>query len=169
LGDDSVSIVDWYASDVSAGNQGDSVGAVGFAGKSRPLAMALLRLFVGDNHAAKDLVGLMAQMLVSKAYRGSDMLLSHLEAQDMARAVLAWHRDGVCKPCGGHGYLKIEGSPSLSEHSCRACHGTKKVPFESEFRNGRVELARWLIAEVEREQVIAGKEAIKRLSLRIDQ
>lgn len=160
-------IAEWYASDVAAGTQGDVVGAAGFAGRHRPLAMALLRLFVGDNGSVNGIVRLMAQMLVSKAW-SLQTLLPVTEAEDIASAVLAWHRDGVCKPCGGHGYLKIEGSPALSEHACRNCRGTRKVPFEREFKAHQVDLARWLVAEIEREQTIAGREAMRRLNLRID-
>ena len=162
-----MAFTEWYGESVGHGVQTDAVGAAGFAGKKRPLAMALLRLFVGDNHAAKQIVSLMSVMLVSKAYQ-IGILLPFTEAEDIASAVLAWHRDGVCKPCGGHGFTKIEGSPSLSEHVCPACRGTRKVPFEREFKSRNVDLARWLIAEVEREQAIAAKEAMKRLNLRID-
>lgn len=162
-----MSIVDWYATDVADGNQGDSVGAVGFAGRQRPLAMALLRLFVGDNGAARELVRLLSQMVVTKAYR-ADIIIAQPAAEDIARAVLAWHRDGVCVPCGGHGYLKLDGSPGLSDQSCPSCRGTKKVPFERQFKPAQIDLARWLLVEVEREQAIAGREAMRRLAPRLD-
>lgn len=160
-------IVEWYASDVAQGTQGDSVGAAGFAGKTRPLAMALLRLFVGDNHAAKDIVALMAQMVISKAYRAG-IVMQPTTGEDIAKAVLAWHRDGTCKPCGGHGYMRFDGSPGLSDQECRHCRGTKKVPFERQFSAGHIDFARWLVAEIEREQAIAGREAMRRLAPRLD-
>lgn len=156
-------VVDWYASDVRAGNQSSVVGAVGFAGKYNPLAMALLRLFVGDDRAAHDIVPMLAQKLAGKAYRQGEKL-PKTTAEDMARAVLAWHRDGVCKPCSGLGYTRIEGSPSLSEHACPSCRGTKKRAFEPEFKPTHVGLARWLLAELEREHAVAGIEARKRLA-----
>ena len=162
-----MALVDWYAEAVGSGVQSDVIGAVGFAGKHKPLAMALLRLFVGDNGAARDLVGLMGQMVVSKAYR-SRVIMPVTQAEDIARSVLAWHRDGVCRPCGGLGYMKIEGSPGLSDHQCMHCRGTRKQPFERQFKPGHIEVAKWLIVEVEREQAIAGREAMRRLNLRID-
>lgn len=161
-----MSIVDWYASDVSAGTQGDSVGAAGFAGKTRPLAIALLRLFVGDNGSAADLVRLMAEMVVSKAYRAG-IIMPPTTGEDIAKAVLAWHRDGVCRPCGGHGFMKLDGSPGLSDQTCRHCHGTKKVPFDRQFSAANIYFARWLVVEVEREQALAGPEAMRRLRLTI--
>lgn len=155
-----------YAVAVSHGVQTDVVGAVGLAGKRAPLATALLRLFVGDNHAAKEIVDLMAQMLVGKAYRMGNEI-EHVRAVDMARAVLAWHRDGRCKVCGGHGFLKMDGAPSLSDQECRACRGAGRVLFDQQFPMERLELARWLAAKVEVEQRVAGAEALRFLADRM--
>ncbi len=165
MGNGAMSIVEWYAGDVAAGTQGDPVGAAGFAGRTRPLALALLRLFVGDDHAAKDLIPLMSQMLVGKAFR-TGLDLRQMAAEDIAKAVLAWHRDGVCKPCFGRGYLQIDGAPSLSDHACPSCKGSRRAPLESAFRVEHAGLARWLASEIDREQAIAGKEAMKRLAPR---
>ena len=159
-------IAEWYASDVAAGTQGDVVGAAGFAGRHRPLAMALLRLFVGDNGSAKSIVSLMAQMLVSKAW-SLQTLLPVTEAEDIASAVLAWHRDGRCKHCDGHGFLKLEGAPGLSDQQCGHCRGTGRIIFDRQFPMDRLELARWMAAEVDREQQIAGVEAMRCLAQRM--
>lgn len=155
-----------YAEAVARGAQRDVVGAVGLAGKRAPLATALLRLFVGDNRAARDIVHIMASMLVGKAYRlGNE--IARVQAEDMARAVLAWHRDGRCKHCDGHGFLKLDGAPGLSDQQCSHCRGTGRVPFDRQFPMERLELARWLAAEVEREQQIAGAEAMRCLAQRM--
>lgn len=155
-----------YGSSVAHGLQTDVVGAVGLAGKRAPLATALLRLFVGDNRAARDIVHIMAGMLVGKAYRlGHE--IARVQAEDMARAVLAWHRDGRCKHCDGHGFLKFDGAPGLSDQQCSHCRGTGRVLFDRQFPIERLELARWLSAEVDREQQIAGTAAMRHLSERL--
>jgi hypothetical protein len=143
------------------------VGAVAFAGLKAPLACALLRLFVGDNKAAKDIVQLLANMAVGKAYR-LRREIGRVEAEDMARAVLAWHRDGTCHVCDGIGVMKMEGVPVLSGHKCAACHGTGKRPFEQDFSSKRIELAKWLVAEVQREQAIAGPLAMNYLARHVE-
>lgn len=155
-----------YGCAVGHGVQTSVVGAVGFAGKRAPLAAALLRLFVGDNGSARDIVHIMAGMLVGKAYRlGHE--IARVQAEDMARAVLAWHRDGTCKHCGGHGFLKLDGAPGLSDQQCQHCRGSGRIIFDREFAMDRLELARWLAAEVEREQQIAGVEAMRCLAERL--
>ena len=155
-----------YAQAVAIGVQRDVVGAVGLAGKRAPLATALLRLFVGDNRAARDIVHIMAGMLVGKAYRlGHE--IARVQAEDMARAVLAWHRDGRCKHCDGHGLLKLEGAPGLSDQQCGRCRGTGRIIFDRQFPMDRLELARWMAAEVDREQQIAGVEAMRCLAQRM--
>jgi len=172
-----VKIIDRYASATRATNlkgEADTVravdvlGAAGLAAKHSPLAMGLLRLFVGDNKGAAELVGLMGQMLVGKAWHGDKIALSPVEACDMARAVLAWHRDGVCRVCGGHGFELIANTPALSDKQCPACRGTGRVLFDRQFGMERLTLARWLLAEVEREMAKAGPAAMAALAPRLD-
>ncbi len=146
----------------------DLLGAAGLAGKRRPLAMALMRLFSGDNTAARDIVVLLAAMVISKAWENGEQVVIQVEAEDVARMVLAWHRDGVCRPCHGHGYELIEGAPSLSGNACKACRGTRKVPFESQFTMERAWLAQWLRARIEREQGFAGAAAMAALAPRLE-
>ena len=156
----------------------DVLGAAGLAGKQvrvidgverpgSPLGIALMRLFAGDNTAARSLVHIMAVSVKGKAKRDG-MALKFVQCEDVSRAVLAWHRDGVCKRCGGHGYTLIEGAPMLSEHSCRACKGTGRVLFDEQFPLDLLLLARWLLAEVEREQAIAGPAAMAALAPRLE-
>lgn len=145
----------------------DVLGAYGLASRKYPLAGALERLFMGGNGAAAEVVELLTEMAWKKA-RGLGVKLNKVEAADMARACLAWHRDGTCKSCGGHGVLVIPGTLTLGSNECKACKGTTKRPFEISFPVARRELARWLVAEIGREQSRAGPEALKKIAPRLD-
>lgn len=132
-----------------------------------PLAVPLQRLFAGDNRVAPEIV----QILATMAFEQSWVLhikIKRTTAEDMARACLAWHRDGVCKPCGGHGETLIPGTKTHSGHACQACRGTGKIPFDSQFRQTHQPLARWLVAEMERASGQAGPRAMRLLADRMD-
>jgi len=144
----------------------DVLGAMGLAAKAFPLAVLLQRLFLGDNGASKLIVGKLELMAWHRA-RPLRVKLTLQEARGMAQQCLHWHRDSACKACGGHGKLVIEGSTTLGEFTCNVCHGTAKVPFESQFKVEWRELAKWLVGEMEREQSQAGPEAMKRLAPRL--
>ena len=170
-------IIDRYAGAVRSSNlaskpdttysDSDVLGAAGLAAKRAPLGVALLRLFSGDNHASGEIVEIMADKAVGKAYRlGNEC--GRVEADDIARAVLAWHRDGTCKPCGGHGVRLIPGTPTLGGEPCPKCRSTGRVLFDRQFTMERLDLARWLVAELEREMAIAGPEAMRKLAPRLD-
>lgn len=169
-------ILDRYAGAVRSSNlrsssdstysDSDVLGAVGLAGKQNPLAMALARLFCGDNHAARDLVQILSELAWGKAL-ALRIDLKRTQADDMARAVLAWHRDGVCKVCGGHGFRLIVGAPALSENACESCK-FGKIPFEPNFHAEQRVVAWWLVGQVEREQSIAGPAAMTKLAPVLD-
>lgn len=145
----------------------DVIAAAGMAGKTEALSMALLRLFVGDNRASVEIVAIMSERAWGKAQAIGVKLKRH-QAEDMARMVLAWHRDGVCKACHGHGYELIDGAPSLSGQQCKACRGTGKVLFAPQFRRDHVEVAEWLCAEIERESGRAAPLAMRALADQMD-
>ena len=156
----------------------DILGAVGLASKTTlsngqpgaPLAMALARLFVGDNHATSEIVGILAIKLRDKSVAWR-FKLKRTKCDDMAAAVLAWHRDGVCKTCGGHGYRVMGnngGRAVLADTHCMACHGTGRVEFDRQFVADHRPLARWLLAEVERELSKAGPAAMAALAPRLE-
>ena len=132
-----------------------------------PMAVALTRLFTGDGRAAGTIVDLLASRAWKQA-RTMRVKLQRVEAVDMARACLAWHRDGVCRACGGHGRLRIPGSPTIGDRACKTCKGVGRIPFEREFRPDLRELARWLIVEMEREQAQAGAEAMRWIAPSLD-
>lgn len=167
-----MTIIDRYSTAIRSSNLGskpettqsdsDVLGAAGLAAKRSPLAIALLRLFCGDNHASQSIVGIMADKAVGKAYRMGNKC-SRVEAWDISAAVLAWHRDGACKVCGGHGVKLIPGTTTLSGDKCTACK-EGKIRFDQQFPMQRLELARWLAAELDREQAIAGADAMRALA-----
>lgn len=142
------------------------LGAVGLAGKQNALAMALARLFCGDNRAAGSVVIVLSKMAWRKA-NDLRVKLRRVQADDIARAVLAWHRDGVCKACGGHGYRLIHGAPAIGDVPCPSCRGIGKVAFDRHFAHDHRPVACWLLAEVEREQARAGPAAMAKIAERM--
>ena len=169
-------ILDRYASAVRSSNlrsneattysDTDVLGAAGLAAKRNPLAIALARLFCGDNGAAPEIVTIMADMAWGKA-QAINVKLRRVESIDIARAVLAWHRDGKCRVCGGHGFALIDGSRTIGDAECGKCYGTGRVPFDRNFKGQSLVVASWLIAEVEREQAKAGPAAMQKLAPRL--
>lgn len=145
----------------------DVLGAAGLAAKSNPLGIALMRLLSGDNHASADVVRILADKAVGKAYRMGNEC-SRTEAEDLASAMLAWFRHGACSSCNGLGALLIPGTTTLGNKECPACRGTGRLRLEKHVGMLRLELARWLASEIERELAIAGPEAMKRLAPRLD-
>lgn len=135
--------------------------------KPAPLAVPLERLFAGDRNAAYDIVRQLSAMLYDHSF-DVRVKISRVQCTDIAKACLAWHRDGVCKACGGHGYSLIPGVPSLSSHTCPTCRGTGKIRLSAVFGVKNLALAQWLIDEMTREAGRAGPEAMKRLSSAMD-
>lgn len=184
-------INDRYASAVHSSNLGvdgktvmsdsDVLGAMGIAGrvltvghtsdgtpvKPVPLAVPLERLFSGDNRAAYEIVRMMGQMAFEHSF-AIKVKINRVTATDMAKACLAWHRDGLCKPCGGRGKTLIPGTKTLSERDCPHCRGTGKIPFEQKFRPEHRDLARWLVAEMARAAGHAGPAAMRALAPSLD-
>lgn len=168
-----MNIRDRYATAVHSSNlkseaktfQSDSdvIGAYGLAGKRSPLATALERLFTGDNRASREIVAIMAEMSWGKA-KSLKVKQTRVQSEDMARMVLAWHRDGTCKPCGGHGYDIVPGTLTIGNMECKHCRGTRKIPFEKQFKPEHRILARWLLVHIEKEQSVAGPAAMRALA-----
>jgi hypothetical protein len=165
-------IIERYASAVRSANlksdprttmsDTDVLGAMGLAAKHEPLAAALQRLFCGDNTAAVQIVELLSDDAWKQA-RAMRVKLNRVQAVDMAKACLAWHRDGTCKPCGGHGVMLIPGTKTLGTQKCKPCLGEGKIPFERQFPAAQRELARWTIAHMEKCQAEAGPAAMRKL------
>lgn len=170
-------IADRYASAIDSRNLGskpdttasdsDVLGAAGLAARKVPLGIALMRLLSGDNHASSDVVRILADKAVGKAYRmGNDC--SRTQAEDLAQHVLMRYRHGACRPCGGHGKQLIAGTTTLGNKDCPACRGTGRIPLEKVVGMMQLELARWLDAEIERELAFAGPAAMKALAPSLD-
>lgn len=165
----------------------DVLGAVAFAGKDvrtevvdgkivrRPgakLAMQLMRLFVGGDKEAKEVTATLARMAVGKSYR-MGARIGEAGADLLAGLVVQWHRDSACKTCGGHGFKTVLGELGdsravLGDEACDDCRGSGKRDFDGLFPFEHLNLARWMRNEIEREQAIAGAEAMKALGPRLE-
>lgn len=142
----------------------DVIGAYGLMGKKHPLAAALARLLVGgDDRAVGDVVREIAAVAEGRAWR-TDVEITRLEAEDMGRKVLAWYRNGRCKPCNGLGFELIAGAPSLSRNLCKACKGSTRIGFNQHFSMERLVLAQWVLAKLERELALGASAAMHRLA-----
>lgn len=159
----------------------DVLGAMGLAdrelteGKTwdgRPIpkaeiAVPLERLFMGDNKAAMQIVEILAVKVWEKA-KDSRVKLKRPEAVDLAKACLAWHRDSVCKACGGHGQGLIKGSTTLGGPICKPCNGTGRIPFASQFPFELRQLAVWLSAYMDNQAARAGPTAMRKIAPSLD-
>lgn len=173
--------LDRYASAVTSSNMrsrtdtamsdADVIGAAGLAAKHKPLAMALARMLSGDQRATHDVTRILATMAQDKADAEKVKMKRH-QAADMARAVIAWFRNGICTECGGHGFQVVGGEIGtgrtvLSDAACPACRGTGKKPFDNQFGMEQLLVARWLLAEVEANIAAAGATAMAKLAPRL--
>lgn len=166
-------IIERYASAVRSSNlrsrenttfsDPDVIGAFGLAAKREPLGVSLARLLLGDNKAADDVVRRLAEMTRSKFHH-----LKQVQAEDMARAVLAWNRHGVCPECDGHGFHVIPGAPSLSDTECKACRGTGRLLLHKQFRKDHQDAALWMQGQIEAVQSTAGQAAMRAIAPSLD-
>ena len=146
----------------------DVLAAMGLAGKSAPLGVALARLLAGDGRAAEDVVALLGAGIVAHAFLNKPRReISHDVARQIAVFVLDWFRDSACRVCGGVGFQRIEGAPSLSDNPGPVCRGSGKRNFDGMFDAHDRELARWAAAKVESEQAIAGPIAMRLIAQRM--
>lgn len=141
----------------------DLVGAAGMASRHRRLPLALMRLVAGDKHAAREVVGMLADKVVSKAHALSAAAWPRADAEALSRAVVAYAVHPHCPACRGRGFLPVPGAPALSGHACAECHGTRRRDFDGHFDEGRLEVARWLLAEIEADVNLAQHLAQQRL------
>ena len=163
-------ILERYASAVRSGDlrsrenttfsDPDVIGAYGLAAKREPLGVALQRLFTGDNGAADQVILILAGR-IKDHFQGQ---LSSTQARDVAAGVLEWNRNSVCTSCNGSGYEVIPGTPSLSDHECKACRGTGKRLFQKQFHRDKLKFADWAQVQIEMAQSRAGQEAMKAIA-----
>lgn len=163
-------IIDRYAQAINSTNliskertlhsDSDILGAYGFAAKSDPLAAALERCIAGDPNAATKA----ASLLAGYAWcRGRKINLSRIDALKIARACLAWHKNGVCKVCNGRGKIVIPDTPVLSSIECGSCLGQGKIPFDRQFDDKTIDIAKYLSNLIERRLNSASYMAVKKL------
>lgn len=170
-------ITDRYASAVHSSNlkseertqysDTDVLAAMGLASIRHELAWSLARIFSGDDTAAARVVQVLAVMVRFKAAE-LRIRMARTQSEDIAQACLAWFRNGTCRPCGGHGKLIIKGSNTLGSQDCKVCKGRGKVPFDRQFHESWREIARWLVAEMERELPKVFVEAAKKIAPSLD-
>jgi hypothetical protein len=142
----------------------DVLGATGLAGRYEPLGVALTRLFADGK--PESVLALLTD-LAFKRSRTLGVRFSRLEAIELSQAVLGWYRFGTCQPCGGTGYMVIQGTP-IQGDECEHCRSTGKVDFDSRFPAAWLGLARWLSGEIDRAQAVAGTEAMRMLAPRLE-
>lgn len=142
----------------------DVLGAAGLAAKHLPLGIALARMLSGGGNGA--VVKILTRAAYEQSYRCS-IKPTLLEAESIAKAVLAWYTHGTCQPCGGTGFFRIRDTPSLGDE-CQHCGGTGKIPFDNQFRHEWRGVARWLQDEIGRAQAQAGQEAMRKLAPRLN-
>jgi hypothetical protein len=142
----------------------DVLGAAGLAGKHHALGVALVRLFADGKTEA--VIAELSSIAFRKA-RTMRVKLSVLQSLDLSKAVLGWHRFGICQPCGGTGYSVIAGTP-IQGDECPHCLAGGRMPFDPMFPIETRELARWLSAEIDRAQAVAGSAAMAMLAPRLE-
>lgn len=142
----------------------DVLGAAGLAARHEKLGIALTRLFAGGK--PQDVIAILADMAFKRA-RTMKIKATQVQATDLATAVLSWYRHGTCQPCGGTGFQRIAGTPTLGDE-CGHCLGTGRIAFDAQFRGDALPLARWLSMEIDRAQAAAGQAAMAMLAPRLD-
>jgi len=129
--------------------------AQGDSGSGNAAAMLLWEVtFRGKTQAKMALVEMLAKdvmMFMMRARIDGD-------PRKIAMEVVAWWLHGTCKPCGGLGYERVPGTPTLSERLCKACNGTKKVHLP------QTEPHDWLHDRMSRLQAIAGGKVMRKIA-----
>lgn len=138
----------------------DVLGAMGLAAKQHPLGAALTRLLEGGGSG--DAIDALATMIFKRA-RTERVKLTAIGANDIAKAVIAWHRHGTCQPCGGRGSLLMPGTPVNGEQ-CPHCQGTGKLDFDSHFPLAVRRLAQWASDQIEYGVSNAAIDAMRRIA-----
>lgn len=142
----------------------DVLGAAGLAAKVNPLGIALARMLSGGGDS--DVISEMANKVRVRSHSIKSRV-TEVQARDIAMAVIAWYRYGACQPCGGTGYKIIPGTPSLGDE-CPRCFGAGKMPFDRQFSDKYITLAKWIAGEIEKSQAEAGDLAMRLLMPRMD-
>lgn len=111
-----------YAVAVNGDRSLDIVGAAGMV-RNR-LGVALARA-VGEMDGG----GLSRSALLEARRHAHILAVRHDIPLAVADTALAQFLRPVCEACDGVGYLKIPGTPKLSDAACPCCEGTGKAPI----------------------------------------
>ncbi len=142
----------------------DVLGAAGLAARHEELGIDLMRMLAGGGQ-----VGVITT-LTNEAYERGFRIkqrVTMVQAGDIAKAVLAWYRHGTCQPCGGTGFARIADTPSLGDE-CQHCHGTGRIPFDSQFQHEHRAIAQWLHDQIGKTQARAGQLAMQKIAPMLD-
>jgi len=161
-------IIDRYASAIRSSNlrsiertthsDSDVIGAVGLASKTDYLGALLLRFELGDNKAARECAGVLANRACIQFPK-----LHPRTAVDIASALIAFSRSDVCTDCNGLGCEVIPGTPTLSKKECRTCRGTGKKRIDKQFSKEHMPIVDWMYAWVSRARHEAASMAAERV------
>lgn len=142
----------------------DVIGAAGLAARHEALGVALARMLAGGGRS--DVVAIMAYEVFERGHRVKARV-TQVQAEDIAKAVLAWYSHGTCQPCGGTGFVRIKDTPSLGDE-CQHCGGTGRIPFDRQFQHEHRDLARWLHDQIGATQARAGRLAMTKIADLLD-
>lgn len=101
----------------------DVLTALGVVGIKEPLADAVFRLKYANDAASYPEALSATQTLARFMSRKAGWKLSERHLDTMAKAVLDYWLDDLCKVCDGRGWERPEGAPHLSNTPCQACLG----------------------------------------------
>lgn len=133
----------------------DVLGAAGMAGQEQEVAMMLWEVaFKSKTKSKMALVERLTSQLTVFMLRAG----MKGDPRKITMEVVAWWLYGTCMPCGGLGYEKAPGTPSLTDRLCKACRGHKKVKLP------RTEPHDWLHDRMSRLQAIAGGRVMRKIA-----
>lgn len=148
---------DLSVSPLTSRSPADVLIASGWAAQENEAALLLWEvIYRGKSEPKNRLAGILGSQL--NARMAKDRKLKG-DAWVIAREVLAWYLHGVCQPCGGLGYEKIPGTPTLSDRLCPACNGAKRVALPQDSASHT-----WMANYIESLTAIAAGQVMKRLA-----
>jgi hypothetical protein len=157
------------------------LGAAGMAAHRVPLPMALFELKYRvpaaqdeANHNREHLelvVAGLGKLVRKRADLERWRLRRSSDTHQAVLFALHWWLLATCPACKGRQYEAIPGTPTLSDRQCRVCHGQGKRPIDDVMRDELPVAQRealsgpvlWLVAQMDRMEIEAGDEYIRKL------
>lgn len=133
--------------------EADTLLAAGFASRGstrKSMALAVYGVLASEGMTgAWAVADEMGGWLRRRAYLSDQSMPQRTAAIDLAMTVLKHFHHPTCPTCGGIGHPLLANSPVIdSTHECHACHGTGQVLIERLVKPEHIELARWLVDEI---------------------